>query len=76
VRKNNPPRKIYSYLYNGKTVYYVPPICCDFYSDVYDSACNIIGHPDGGFTGKGDMQMTDFNKTKTNEKLIWEDVRK
>ena len=72
----NPPRKVYSYLYKGKTVYYVPAICCDFFSDVYDSSCNLLGHPDGGFTGKGDGTMTDFEKEKSNEKLVWADPRK
>lgn len=72
----NPPRSIYSYTYKGKTVYYVTPPCCDFFSDLYDSNCNLIGHPDGGITGKGDMQMMDFDTAKKNEKLIWKDKRK
>ena len=74
--KQNPPRKIYSYTYKGKTVYYVTPPCCDFYSDLYDSTCKLMGHPDGGFTGKGDGRMPDFQSSKSNEKLIWEDKRK
>ena len=74
--KQSPPRNIYRYIYNGKTVYFVPAICCDFYSDLYDSNCNIIGHPDGGFTGRGDGTATDFIKTRTGEKLIWKDERK
>jgi hypothetical protein len=71
----NPPRKIYRYTYRGKTVYYVPALCCDFYSELYDTSCNVIGHPDGGFTGRGDGTMTDFDSTKTNEQLIWADER-
>lgn len=74
--KQNPPRKIYSYLYHGKTVYYVTPPCCDFFSDLYDSTCKLIGHPDGGITGKGDGKMRDFHTAKSNEKLVWEDKRK
>ena len=74
--KQNPPRKIYSYTYKGETVYYVTPPCCDFYSDLYNSNCKLIGHPDGGFTGKGDGRMPDFHTNKSNEKLIWEDKRK
>lgn len=72
----NPPRSIYSYTYKGKTVYYVTAPCCDFYSDLYDENCNLIGHPDGGFTGRGDMKMPDFEKEKSNEKLVWADDRK
>lgn len=74
--KQNPPRKIFSYSYKGKTVYYVPAICCDFFSDLYDAECNLIGHPDGGFTGKGDGKIPDFDKERSNEMLLWEDKRK
>lgn len=72
----NPPRKIIRYDYKGQKVYYVPAVCCDFFSDVYDSNCNLIGHPDGGFTGKGDGKIPDFETAATNETLVWEDKRK
>ncbi|MEP6677090.1 MAG: hypothetical protein ABJA78_18145 [Ferruginibacter sp.] len=71
----NPPRSVYSYLYDGKTVYYVPAPCCDFFSDLYDSKGKIIGHPDGGFTGRGDGSAPDFSGKRKNEKLIWKDSR-
>ena len=71
----NPPRKIYSYTYRNNTVYYVPALCCDFFSELYDTNCTLIGHPDGGFSGKGDGSMTDFFETRKNEVLIWEDER-
>ncbi len=71
----NPPRKVFRYEYNGRTVFYVPALCCDFYSDLYDRDCRLIGHPDGGFTGRGDGSFPDFNKMKKDEKLIWEDKR-
>jgi len=73
--KQNPPRAVYRYTYQNKTVYYVPAICCDFFSDLYDAECNLIGHPDGGFTGRGDGSMSDFTQTRTSEKLIWKDER-
>jgi hypothetical protein len=72
----NPPSKIYSYTFNNKTVYYVPGVCCDNFSDLYDDSCKIIAHPDGGFTGKGDRKLPTFHDEKKNEKLIWEDKRK
>ncbi len=72
----NPPRKIYSYTYNGKMVYYVTPPCCDFFSDLYDAQCKLIAHPDGGITGRGDGRAKDFNQNKSQEKLLWEDVRR
>ena len=74
--KQNPPRSIYRYTYNGKIVFYVPAICCDFFSDLYDIKCNLMAHPDGGFTGKGDGKAPDFIQTRTNEKLVWKDERK
>ena len=75
AEKANPPRKIFSYTYQGKIVYYVPAICCDFYSDLYDAQCKLLGHPDGGITGKGDGKLPDFTTAKSNEKLVWEDNR-
>jgi len=72
----NPPRKIYSYQYKGNTVYYVTAPCCDFFSELYNTDCKIIAYPDGGITGRGDGRAKDFADLKSNEKLVWEDVRK
>ena len=74
--KQNPARSVYSYTYNGKPVFFVPAICCDFFSDLYDNKCNLIAHPDGGFTGRGDGKAPDFMQTRAHEKLIWKDERK
>lgn len=74
--KQNPPRSIYSYTFKGQTVYYVSAPCCDFFSDLYDSSCNLIAHPDGGITGRGDGKLPDFAETRSNEKLVWKDERK
>ena len=71
----NPPASVWQYEYNGQTVYYVPPYCCDMYGTLYNSNCEIICHPDGGFTGKGDGRCTDFSSKRKNEKLIWKDNR-
>ena len=71
----NPPRKIYSYIYLGKKVFYLPPFCCDNFSDLYNDSCRLMGHPDGGITGRGDGKIKDFN-TATEEKLLWADSRK
>ena len=71
----NPPQKIFSYRYNGNTVYYVTAPCCDFFTDLLNSDCQLIGHPDGGITGKGDGKITDFHKNRSAEKLVWEDPR-
>lgn len=74
--KKNPPRKIFRYTYEGKTVYYVTAPCCDFFSDLYNSNCQLMGHPDGGITGRGDSKFPNFEKARSNEKLVWEDKRK
>lgn len=73
--KENPPRKIFQYNYRGNKVYYITAPCCDQYTDLLDSNCKLIGHPDGGFTGKGDGRLPDFNAEKKEEKLVWEDKR-
>jgi uncharacterized protein DUF6970 len=73
--KQNPAATIYQYDYKGQKVYYVLAPCCDQMNIVYDSNCNIICHPDGGITGKGDGKCGDFNSSKTNPVLIWKDNR-
>jgi hypothetical protein len=72
MEKHEQPQNVKEYEYNGKKVYYVTMHCCDFYNELYDSSCNLLGHPDGGFTGKGDGKLPDFNEKKTKEKIIWE----
>ena len=62
---SNPPRSVWQYLYKGKLVYYIPSICCDIPSRLLDEDCNLICNPDGGFTGSGDGQCTDFFTTRT-----------
>jgi hypothetical protein len=65
------PISVTRYTYKQQTVYYMVSPCCDKFNIVYDSACNVLGHPDGGFTGRGDGKMSDFKKEATNEKMIW-----
>ena len=66
------PQRVVEYMYKGKKVYYVVMPCCDFFNEVYDENCNMLGSPDGGFTGKGDGKLPDFFAEAKNEKLIWE----
>jgi hypothetical protein len=72
----DPPSSVWQYDYNGMTVYFIPQYCCDFPSQLYDSSCNLICNPDGGISGSGDGNCTDFFSERTNEKLIWQDPRK
>jgi hypothetical protein len=73
---SNPAGSIWQYDYNGETVFYIPARCCDIPSRLMDNNCNFICSPDGGITGKGDGNCTDFFGKRTNEKLIWQDDRK
>lgn len=66
------PQRVVEYTYKGKKVYYVVMPCCDFFNEVYDDACNYLGAPDGGFTGKGDGKIPDFLETATIGKVVWE----
>jgi Domain of unknown function (DUF6970) len=71
----NPPASIWQYWYKFQTVYYIPPFCCDIKSELFDSDCNLICNPDGGFGGGGDDKCPDFLEYRTHERLIWEDSR-
>lgn len=68
---NGSPQSVTRYTYKDQTVYYLVSPCCDKYNVVYDSSCNILGYPDGGFTGRGDGKMTNFADDATNKKIVW-----
>ncbi len=72
VEPNGSPQSVSRYHYKNQTVYYLASPCCDKYNIVYDSACNILGYPDGGFTGKGDGKMTDFANEASGKQIVWE----
>lgn len=74
--KGYPPFAVWRYSYKGKTVYYLPPQCCDQYSRLYDEAGKPLCAPDGGKTGLGDGKCADFFKLRTAGELIWQDPRK
>ncbi len=71
----DPPQSIWQYQYKGNTVYFVPPQCCDQYSELYDDTGIIIAHPDGGIAGNGDGRCPDFFKERSAEVLVWKDHR-
>ena len=48
---SSPPRAILRTSYQGKTVYYVSPACCDIPSELYDEGGTLLCFPDGGFAG-------------------------
>jgi hypothetical protein len=71
----NPPQSIWKYEYQGKTVYYIPPQCCDQMSQLYDASGKMVCAPDGGFSGRGDSKCPDFLQVRKNGVLIWRDTR-
>lgn len=75
TRKRNPIIRITRYRYDGESVYYESAPCCDQQSTLYDLKGNVLCHPEGGITGKGDGKCGSFDKRKTNEQLVWQDPR-
>ena len=69
--KEDSPQSVIRYKYKNQIVYYVVSPCCDKYNVVYDSDCNILGYPDGGFTGRGDGKMLDFKTEASGAKVVW-----
>lgn len=79
---SNPARSVIKTMFEGKPVYYVPPICCDIPSELYAEDGKLICYPSGGFTGAGDLKCPKFkleyldyvrnNKTS----VVWQDTRK
>jgi hypothetical protein len=71
----NSPGAIWQYRYGERTVYYLPPSCCDVPSALFDADGELICGPDGGFTGKGDGRCPDFFDRRSKERKIWDDPR-
>lgn len=71
----NPPARVYKCAWQDMTVYYLPPQCCDRYSDLYDESGRIICHPDGGITGRGDGKCKGPLPERDKCTLIWKDDR-
>jgi hypothetical protein len=57
---SNPPRTIIKTTFEGKSVYYVPPVCCDIPSELYAEDGALLCYPSGGFTGAGDGKCPRF----------------
>jgi hypothetical protein len=71
----NPPRQIVQYTYQGQTVYYVPPVCCDVLGQLYSATGQLLCAPDGGLQGQGDGRCPDFFQTAQSVKVVWQDQR-
>jgi hypothetical protein len=82
---SNPPRSIVKTTFEGKPVYYVPPVCCDIPSELFAEDGKLLCYPSGGITGAGDGKCPKFkaeyfekinNKNATKTSIVWEDKRK
>ena len=71
----NPPAFIARYVYQGDTVYYLPPRCCDIPSTVFDKTGAVVCAADGGMTGGGDGRCSDFFEGRREEQVVWRDTR-
>lgn len=65
------PMQIDEYLYKEKTVYLVIAPCCDNFNMLYNTLCQPLCAPSGGYTGRGDGKCADFSTTAKHIKLIW-----
>ena len=70
----NPPRAILRGTYQGKTVYYVTPTCCDIPSELYDERGALLCYPSGGFAG-GDGRCRTFS-LPASAPAVWRDLRR
>ena len=70
----HPPAQIVRREYETGVYYYVPPRCCDVWSDLYDADGALVCHPDGGITGGGDGRCPDLGALLRAE-VVWRDSR-
>jgi hypothetical protein len=75
---SNPPRSVIKTTFEGKTVYYVPAVCCDIPSELYAENGDFLCYPSGGFTGAGDDKCPKFKSEYLDNKtsIVWRDKRK
>ncbi len=71
----NPPAEVNEYVYDGTKVYLFSSPCCDQYNQLFDSECNYLCSPSGGYTGKGDQKCNGFFDNARHLRLVWKDER-
>jgi len=70
----NPTDEVWEWKTNTQIYYYITSDCCDQFDYLYDSECNIVCAPDGGFTGNGSGDCPIFG-ADLKKTLIWKDPR-
>ncbi len=69
-------RKVYKFKSWGSTYYYIIPDGNDVYYTIYDSNCQSVCAPNGGFDGNGDGKCSRALKNDLKDlELIWEDSK-
>ena len=71
----NVPVTVSQYEFKGQTVFYVSAKYPDDYGTVYNQNCEVICHPDGGITGRGDGKCTGFFEEAKNQKIVWQEQK-
>lgn len=71
----NPPSQIVAFEFDGRTVFYRPPYCCDVQGVLYGADGTVLCHPDGGITGDGDGRCPRFFAERRDCRVVWADPR-
>lgn len=71
----NPPREVWQGQYQGRRVYYEPPVCCDLPSNLFDEQGALLCQPGGGFIGGGDGRCPDADPGQLRQRRLWLDPR-
>jgi hypothetical protein len=67
--------EVWIYEYQGKTVYYFIPPCCDRFTELYHASGRLWCKPSGGITGRGDGECKRFFEQRKNGRLLWKPKR-
>lgn len=65
-------QRVFERRIDGEQFFYFQAGCCDRFNELFDTNCNRICSPDGGFTGGGDGQCPDFTNAVIADTQIWE----
>ena len=70
----NPPAEVWKWTVDEETYYYFTSAGYDQFNYLYNSDCELVCAPDGGFSGRGDGKCPDF-LDDAEKKLVWKDNR-
>lgn len=70
----NPAAEVWLWEVDGESYFFITADCCDQFNPLYDSDCNWVCSPSGGFSGMGSGDCPEFSGT-IEKTLIWKDDR-